>query len=68
MMGDRKSASSWRKRFQAQYFDFPGKSICTRFDGCEFVNAHNHRSLEERRAEFENRLAQPLAARKPKVE
>jgi hypothetical protein len=27
----------WRKRFQAQYFDFRGKSLFTRFDVCEFV-------------------------------
>ncbi|MEH2562092.1 hypothetical protein [Bradyrhizobium sp. AZCC 2289] len=27
----------WRKRFQGQHFDFRGKSIFTRFDGCEFV-------------------------------
>ncbi len=27
----------WRKRFQAQHFDFRGKSIFTRFDDCEFV-------------------------------
>ena len=27
----------WRKRFQAEYFDFRGKSTFTRFDGCEFV-------------------------------
>ena len=27
----------WRERFQAQYFDFRGKSIFTRYDGCEFV-------------------------------
>jgi hypothetical protein len=95
----------WRKRFQAQHFDFRGKSIFTRFDGCEFVKCTlliDHeteqlaftacvfkdcdidkleqneerglyvrdnffdRPLEERRAEFENRLAQALAARKAK--
>ncbi|WOH63615.1 hypothetical protein [Bradyrhizobium sp. BWA-3-5] len=27
----------WRKRFHAQYFDFRGKSLFTRFDSCEFV-------------------------------
>ena len=27
----------WRERFQAQHFDFRGKIIFTRFDGCEFV-------------------------------
>jgi hypothetical protein len=27
----------YRERFQAQHFDFRGKSIFTRFDGCEFV-------------------------------
>ena len=27
----------WRERFQAKYFDFRGKSIFTRFDGCTFV-------------------------------
>ena len=95
----------WRKRFQAQLFDFRGKINFTRFDGCEFVKCTlliDHgteqlaftgcvfkdcnidkleqdeerglyvrdnffdRPLEERRAEFENRLAQALAARKAK--
>ena len=95
----------WRKRFQAQYLDFRGKSIFTRFDGCEFVKCTlliDHgteqlaftecvfkdcnidklepdverglyvrdnffdRPLEERRAAFEKRLAQALAARKAK--
>jgi hypothetical protein len=95
----------WRKRFQAEYFDFRGKSTFTRFDGCEFVKCTMlidqgteqlaftecvfkdcnidkleqdeerglyvrdnffDRPLEERRAEFENRLAQALAARKAK--
>jgi hypothetical protein len=27
----------WRKRFHAEYFDFRGKSLFTRFDDCEFV-------------------------------
>ena len=27
----------WRKRFQAQSFDFRGKIVLTRFDCCEFV-------------------------------
>ena len=27
----------YRKRFQAVYFDFRGKSIFTRYDRCEFV-------------------------------
>src|SRR6202047_3108984 len=27
----------YRVRFQAQHFDFRGKSIFTRFDDCEFV-------------------------------
>ena len=27
----------WRERFQAEYFDFRGKSTFIRFDGCEFV-------------------------------
>ena len=27
----------WRERFQAYHFDFRGKSIFARFDGCEFV-------------------------------
>ncbi len=27
----------YRQRFQAQYFDFRGKSIFTRYDGCELV-------------------------------
>src|SRR5258705_3095178 len=93
----------YRERFQAQYFDFRGKSIFTRYDGCEFVkctllidqgteqlavtacvfkdcnidkleedterglyardNVFDH-PLAERRAEFEHRLAQALAARK----
>ena len=95
----------YRERFQAQYFDFRGKFIFTRFDGCEFVKCTlliDHgteqlaftgcvfkdcnidklegdegrglyvrgnffdRPLEERRAEFENKLAQALAARKAK--
>ena len=95
----------WRKRFQAEYFDFRGKSTFTRFDGCEFVKCTmliDHgteqlaftecvfkdcnidkleqdegrglyvrdnffdRPLEERRAEFEKRLAQALAARRAK--
>jgi hypothetical protein len=95
----------WRKRFQAQLFDFRSKIIFTRFDGCEFVKCtllidlgteqlaftgcvfkdcnidkleqdeerglyvrdnFFDRPLEERRAEFENRLAQALAARKAK--
>jgi hypothetical protein len=95
----------WRRRFQAQHFDFRGKSIFTRYDGCEFVKctllidpgteqlaftecvfkdcnidkleqdeerglyARDNffdRPLAERRAEFENRLAQALAARKAK--
>ncbi|MFL5238645.1 MAG: hypothetical protein ACJ8EL_13765 [Rhizomicrobium sp.] len=95
----------WRKRFQAEYFDFRGKSLFTRFDDCEFVKCTlliDHqteqlaftacvfkdcnideleqdekrglyardnffdRPLEERRAEFESRLAQALAARKAK--
>src|SRR5215216_3294275 len=95
----------WRERFQAEYFDFRGKSLFTRFDGCEFVKCTlliDHqteqlafttcvfkdcnidklepdeqrglyardnffdRPLEERRAEFESRLSQALAARKAK--
>jgi hypothetical protein len=90
-----------RERFQAQHFDFRGKSLFTRFDCCEFVKCtllidHSteqlaftecvfkdcnidklerrlhvrdnffDRPLEERRAEFEKRLAQTLAARKAK--
>ena len=97
----------WCERFQAEYFDFRGKSIFTRFDGCEFVKCTlliDHgteqlaftecvfkdcnidklerdeerelyvrdnffdRPLEERRAEFEKRLAQALAARRAKGE
>ena len=27
----------WRKRFHAEYLDFRGKSVFTRFDDCEFV-------------------------------
>jgi hypothetical protein len=95
----------WRERFQAQHFDFRGKSIFTRFDDCEFVKCtllvdreteqlaftacvfkdcnidklerdeerglyvrdnFFDRPLEERRAEFEKRLAQALAARRAK--
>ena len=93
----------WRKRFQAQNFDFSSKLVLTRFDCCEFVKCtllidHRteqlaftacafkdcnidqleaderrglyvrdnvfHRPLEERRAEFEYKLAQALAARR----
>ena len=96
----------WRERFQAKYFDFRGKSIFTRFDGCTFVKCtllvdqdteqltftecvfkdcnidrleqveerglhvrdnFFDRPIDERRVEFENRLAQALAARKAKV-
>jgi len=92
----------WRKHFHAEYFDFRGKSLFTRFDGCEFVKctllidrdteqlaftgcvfkdcnvdqleqeeerglyARDNffdRPLEERRADFEKRLAQALADR-----
>jgi hypothetical protein len=95
----------WDERFQGEQFDFRGKIIFMRFDGCEFVNCTlliDHetgqlaftscvfkdcnidklepdeerglyvkdnffdRPLEERRAEFERRLAQVLAARKAK--
>ena len=95
----------WRERFQAAYFDFRGKSLFTRFDGCEFVKCTlliDHgteqlaftecvfkdcnidqleqdearglyvkdnffdRPLEERRADFQKRLAQALAARNAK--
>jgi hypothetical protein len=95
----------YRERFQAQYFDFRGKCIFTRYDGCEFVKCtllidqdteqlaftecvfkdcnidkleqdeerglyvrdnFFDRPLEERRADFEKRLAQALAARKAK--
>jgi hypothetical protein len=95
----------WRERFQGRRFDFRGKSIFTRFDGCDFVKCTlliDHeteqlaftqcvfqecnidkveedekrglyardnffdRPLEEKRAEFENKLAQALAARKAK--
>ena len=95
----------WRDRFQSQQFDFRGKIIFARFDGCEFVkctflidpgteqlaftecvfkdcNIDNiepdeqrelyvkdnlfDRPIEERRAEFEKRLAEALAARKTK--
>ena len=27
----------WNERFQGQHFDFRGKIVFTRFDGCEFV-------------------------------
>jgi hypothetical protein len=92
----------WRQRYQAQQFDFRGKIVFARFDGCEFVKCtllidrstgqlaftecvfkdcnidgleadqerglytrdnFFDRPLAERRAEFENRLAQSLAAR-----
>ena len=92
----------WRKRFQGQNFDLRGKSLFTRFDGCEFVKCtllmdqdteqvaftgcvfkdcnidrleQNEerglyerdnffdRPLEERRADFEKRLAKALADR-----
>src|SRR6266480_3409247 len=92
----------WRERFQAEYFDFRGKSLFTRFDCCEFVKCtlliddgteqlaftecvfkdcnldkldqdearglyvrdnFFDRPLEERRADFEKRLAQALVAR-----
>ena len=95
----------WRERFQAEYFDFRGKSLFRRFDGCEFVKCTlliDHgteqlaftecvfkdcnideleqdverglyvrdnffdRPLAVRRAEFENRLAQALAAQAAK--
>ena len=95
----------WNERFQGELFDFRGKIIFIRFDGCEFVKCTlliDHetgqlaftscvfkdcnidklepdeerglyvkdnffdRPLEERRAEFERRLAQVLAARKAK--
>jgi hypothetical protein len=85
----------YRKRFQAVYFDFRGKSIFTRYDRCEFVKCtlftacvfkdcnidklqpdearglyvrdnFFDRPLNERRADFEIRLAQALAARKAK--
>ena len=97
----------WRERFQGKRFDFRGKSIFTRFDGCEFVKCTlliDHgteqlaftqcvfqecnidrlekdekrdlyvrenffdRPLEEKRAEFEHKLDQMLAARKAKGE
>jgi hypothetical protein len=29
----------YRERFQGVHFDFRGKSIFTRYDRCEFVNA-----------------------------
>ena len=95
----------YRERFQAVRFDFRGKSIFTRYDGCEFVKCTpliDHateqlvftdcifkdcnidklpqdearvlyardnffdRPLQERRAEFELKLSQALAARKAK--
>jgi hypothetical protein len=36
-MGPPEERVIWRKRFQAQRFDFRDKIIITRFDGCEFV-------------------------------
>ena len=95
----------WRERFQGQRFDFRGKSVFARFDGCEFVKCTlliDHeteqlaftqcvfkdcnidrleedeargfyardnffdRPLEQRRAEFESKLAQAIAAWKAK--
>jgi len=95
----------WRERFQAQHFDFRGRIVFTRFDGCEFVKCtlsidqdteqltftecvfkdcnidrleqderrglyvrdnFFDRPLDERRSEFEIKLAQTLAARKSK--
>ena len=95
----------WRERFQGQRFDFRGKSVFARFDGCEFVKCTlliDHeteqlaftqcvfkdcnidrleedeargfyardnffdRPLEERRAEFEHKLSQAIAAWKAK--
>ena len=95
----------YRERFQAVTFDFRGKSIFTRYDGCEFVKCTlliDHateqlaftgcvfadcnidqllpdqgrglyvrdnffdRPLNERRAQFEIRLAHAIAARKSK--
>ena len=92
----------WRQRYQAQQFDFRGRIVFARFDGCEFVKCtllvdrgtgqlaftqcvfkdcnidkleadqerglytrdnFFDRPLAERRAEFEHRLAQFLAAR-----
>jgi hypothetical protein len=106
-LGPHEERVIWRQRFQAEVFDFRGKSIFTRFDGCEFVkctllldrgteqlsftdcvfkdcNVDNleqieerglyvknnffDRPLEHRRAEFENKLAQALAARRLKGE
>jgi len=96
----------WRERFQAKYFDFRGKSLFTRFDGCTFVKCtllvdqdteqltftecvfkdcnidkleQNEerglyvrdnffdRPLDERRVDFENKLAKALAARRAKT-
>ena len=93
----------WNEGFQRKQFDFRGKIVFTRFDGCEFVKCAmliDHeteqlaftfclfkdcnidklepnkerglyvkdnffdRPLEERRAEFETKLAQTLADRK----
>jgi len=95
----------WNERFQGQHFDFRGKIVFTRFDGCEFVKCtllidyeteqlaftsclfkdcnidklepdeerglyvkdnSFDRPLEERRVEFEAKLAQTLADRKAK--
>lgn len=95
----------YRERFQAVHFDFRGKTIFIRYDGCEFVKCTlliDHateqlvftdcvfkdcnidklaqdearglyardnffdRPLQERRAEFDLKLSQALAARKGK--
>ena len=36
-LGPQEERVIWRERFQAEVFDFRGKSIFTRFDGCMFV-------------------------------
>jgi hypothetical protein len=95
----------WRERFQGQHFDFRGKSLFTRFDGCAFImctllidreteqlaftrcifqecnidkldedekrslyarNNFFDRPLAVKRAEFEAKLAQALAAQRAK--
>ena len=92
----------WRERFHAPHFDFRGRIVFTRFDGCEFVKCtlsidqdteqltftecvfkdcnidgleqderrglyerdnFFDRPLDERRSEFENKLAQTLEAK-----
>jgi hypothetical protein len=42
----------WGKRFHADYFDFRGKSLFTRFDECEFVKCELLFDLETEHLAF----------------